>query len=68
MALGEVGLDFNGRISPREKAVQRDVLKELLYIAEAGASGKSRDGGPERSPATGDSLLLQFYFIQDGGV
>ena len=48
MTLGEVGLDFNGRISPREKAVQRDVLKELLDIAEA--TGKpvvfhSRDAG-----------------------
>ena len=50
VALGEVGLDFSGRISPRERAVQRDVLKELLDIAAATQKPivfHSRDAGEE---------------------
>ena len=50
VASGEVGLDFSGRISQRERAVQRDVLKELLDIAAATQKPvvfHSRDAGVE---------------------
>ena len=50
VALGEVGLDFSGRISKKEKAIQRDVLKELLDIAAATQKPivfHSRDAGVE---------------------
>ena len=50
VALGEVGLDFSGRISQRERAVQQDVLKELLDITAVTQKPivfHSRDAGVE---------------------
>ena len=50
MALREVGLDFSGNVSKKERAVQQDVLKEVLDMAIAMKKPvvfHSRDAGME---------------------